>query len=284
MYSQLGNIVFKGLKGYRAFQSTRETNFAQHPVIEGKPKLQRVGTNLEELALSIQFHASFCTPETEIAAMESARASATVLPFVSGTGEYFGTFVIKSLRKTMEELGTDGSIKFCTVEIELLEFATSDPLSSANLAAKLGGIANAFNKPLQVTPIARLQSEAATISKPLTSAKSLASAAGGYMNKAKQVASQAAHYGRKAQESLKSMRQQLDEANTAITNAKEVYQSAARMKQAIAETQGALSATLQALEGGSLDDALVANRSLQLAVSRSSAASSEVVNITATRR
>ena len=284
MYAQLGNIVFKGLKGFQGLQSTRETNFAQHAVIEGKPKLQRIGTNLEELTIGIQFHASFCTPETEISALDSARQDAEVLPFVNGAGEFLGTFVIKSIRKTMEELGTDGSIKMCTVDLDLMEFATSDAQSSAGLAAMAAGIAMAGNLPMQVNQIARVQSEAAGISAPLTTAKALSTTTSSYITKAKQVASQAQHYKDKAQATLRTMRDALETSNRMLTNAKRTYQTAAQIKKAIADTQNSISSTIFALQGGTIDDALFANRELQRAVSSMNTATTEVVNITATRR
>lgn len=283
MYSQLGNIVFQGLKGFESFQSKRETNYAQHAVIDGKPKLQRIGTNLEEVNLSIQFHGSFCTPETEIGSLDSAREAGEILPLLLGSGELVGNFVIQSISKDIMDLDERGSIKLAVLTISLLESATTDALASAALNAVLGGVGNAANAALNVVLKPQAISEASQITKPLTSAKSLSATATAAMNKAKQVGAQAAHYMSRAQESLKDMNKALEQSNKAISEAKQVYSSAGRIKGAIADTQGALSATIVALEGGSIDDALVANRELQTAVSRTNSASSEIVNISATR-
>jgi phage protein U len=284
MYAQLGNIVFQGLKGFTSFQSKRETNLVQHAVIEGKPRLQRIGTNLEEVTITIQFHASFCVPETEMTALDSLREAAEIVPLLTGSGEFLGNFVIQAITKDVEELGTDGSLKSLTASLTLLEGASSDPLAAASLAAKLGGIGNAANLASKVTQVARIHSEAAAIAKPMSTARALAASAGTAIAKAKAVAAQGTHYVRRAQEGLKETRNALNEANKAVTDAKQVYQSAQRMKQAIADPQGAVSATLAALQGGTIDDALTANVELQKAVPRSNGAFSEVTNIAGTRR
>lgn len=284
MYAQLGNIVFEGLKGFDSFQSKTEANLVQHQVIEGKPRLQRVGMNLDEVTLTIQLHASFCTPDTEISGLLSLVESSEVVPLLSGTGAFFGNFVVQSLTKDVVEFGKDGSVKAAQLSLSLLESQVADASATAALTAKLSGLANAINSPAKVVAVARIQSEAAGIAKPLTGARALAASAGNAIVKAKAVANQAAHYAKRAQDMLRSTQRELQKANTAITQAKQVYQSAARMKQAIADAQQGVSATLTALEGGTIDDALVANRELQKAVSRTSSASSEVTNIVATRK
>jgi phage protein U len=284
MYAQLGNIIFSGLKGFDALSSKRETNFAKNEVIEGKPRLQKVGTNLEEVQLSIQFHASFCVPETEIAALEAIREAAEIVPLIGGSGEFWGNFVVQSITKDVLELGSQGNIKIAILNVSLLECEVADALAAAGLTAKFAGIGNAANAALKVVNAARIQSEAASIAKPVTRAKALATTVGNQITKAKAVASQATHYAKRAQDGLKEMRGALTEANTALTEAKEVYQSTVRMKGAFTDTQAAISATIVALEAGNIDKALTANQSLQLAVSRTSSACSEVTNITATRK
>ncbi len=284
MYAQLGNIVFKGLKGFETFQSKRETNYAQHAVIDGKPKLQRIGSNLEEVTLAIQFHGAFCTPETEIGALERARDSAEILPLLLGSGEFVGNFAIQSIVKDIEDLDHLGSIKSAVLQVQLIESVQADPLASAALSAVLGGLGNAANAALKVAPAAQLVSEPSQIVRPLTKMKALAATVGNQIAKAKAVASQANHYARRAQEGLKDMRDALEQSNKAITEAKQVYSSAARVKDAIADTQGYVSATITALQAGNIDGAIIANRELSSAVSRTSSASSDIVNLTATRK
>lgn len=284
MYAQLGNIVFQGLKGFDTFRSKRETNFAQHAVIDGKPKLQRIGSNLEEVSLSLQFHASFCDPQVEASALEAARDAAEILPLLLGSGEFVGNFAIQTITKDIEDLDHLGNLKNLIVDVQLIEAVVADAQAAAALSAVLGGFGNAANASLRVVPSPQSVSEASKITKPLTRAKALAASVGNQIAKAKAVASQANHYARRAQEGLRSMQNALDESNKALTEAKQIYSSAARVKDAIADTQGYVSATITALQSGNIDGALVANRELQSAVSRSNSASSEIVNITATRK
>lgn len=284
MYAQIGNIVFKGLRGFDSFQQKRETNFAQHAVIEGKPRLQRVGTNLDEINISIQFHASFCDPETEIRALDRLRQSAEIVAVLAGSGEFIGNFVIQSISRDVSDLGPRGNIMNAIVSLTLLEAVIADPVGAASLAAKLSGFGNALNNPLKVNVIPRLQSEASAIAAPVTKANALAGTVSDLMTKAKRVSGQASHYAKRAQEGLREMQSAVSEANQKLTDAQQVYASAVRMKGSFAETQGAISSTILALQSGDLDGALTANQSLQLAVSRTNSACSEVTNITATRR
>lgn len=284
MYAQLGNIVFKGLRGFEYIQSKRETNYSTHEVIEGKPRLQRMGTNLEEVSMTIQFHGSFCTPETEIAAIDTLREDGEIVPLIAGSGEFWGNFVVKAVTKDITELDHLGNIKIAVLSLTLLEAEVADLLGSRSLAAKLSGVGNAANNPFLMTKLPRVQSEAAAIARPVTSAKGFAGAASGYIAKAKSVSTQSAHYAKKAKDNLKKASDSLAEANTTLTNAKNVYQSAQRMKESFVDTQNQMSAAIAALNAGNIDGAIEADRNIQLAVSRTSSACTEVINITATRR
>lgn len=136
MYAQLGEIVFEGLKGFDSFNDSRSTNYAEHALIEGKPRLQRVGTNLQEISLSVLLHASFCSPEVEYAAMDDARENGEVLPFVLGNGIYVGDFVIVSLQKEVIQTDFQGNIVSQSVSLSLKEYYFADRLQRKQLEAK----------------------------------------------------------------------------------------------------------------------------------------------------
>jgi phage protein U len=164
MQAQLGSIIFEGLKGFESFASTKEANYAEHALIEGKPKLQRVGDNLENLQVSVLFDVAFCSPQSEIDALEAARSAGEILPLIMGDGRFAGTFIIKSAAVTHQKQSNVGSILQAEVSLTLLEFATGDPASVVANTAIREAFANPINKMPLLTPSFPPSTEAAIAS------------------------------------------------------------------------------------------------------------------------
>lgn len=150
MYAQLGNIVFERLVGFYSFDHTKEANIVEHALIDGRPRLQRVGTNLDKVRIDILFHVAFCSPEEQIKALDSARDESEIMPFVLGNGENIGTFVIKSTTVNHKHLDSIGNIIEASVSVDLMEHYESNPLATAFESAVSGAFANAQNSPAQV--------------------------------------------------------------------------------------------------------------------------------------
>lgn len=151
MYAQLGDIVFQGLIGFNSFDHSKEANLVEHALIDGKPILQRVGTNLDKIRIDIMFHVAFCNPEAQLRAMDSARDNGDVLPFILGNGTDLGDFVIKSTSQTTKQLDGNGGIREVTLSVELVEHVEGDALTAAIQAAISAGFANAQNSPAQAS-------------------------------------------------------------------------------------------------------------------------------------
>jgi len=126
-YATLGSIRFEGLKSFSELSETKSANYAQIPVIGGKPVLQRIGTDLAEITLGITFHRGFCDPDTEIAALESLRVSGEILPLTTGAGETLGNFVIRSISRDLVQTHTDGTTWEARLSLSLLETAQTIP-------------------------------------------------------------------------------------------------------------------------------------------------------------
>ncbi len=150
MYAQLGNIKFETLIGFESLTDTRATNFAEHPLIEGKPRLQRVGTNLQELSFSLSFHSMFCVPEDEYDKLNNAREAAEVLPLVYGNGYVEGEFVIVSVGRKINQTDNNGNYVHITCDVTLKEFTSANKIQAAQSRAKLNAFAVDVNRPLPV--------------------------------------------------------------------------------------------------------------------------------------
>lgn len=140
MYAQLGNIIFTPVKGFTDVSVTSETNLVEHALIDGKPKIQRVGTNLETMEITILFDVAFCTPQSEVDALNSSREAGEVMPLVMGSGRFVGNYVIKSVQQTKVHEATDGTLLQAEVSLSLMEFANKQ----LNQAVSQSAISSAF--------------------------------------------------------------------------------------------------------------------------------------------
>jgi len=135
MYAQLGNIRFEGLKGFSNFSHERGVNYAQHELINGKPKLQSVGDNLDSISFGMYLHSEFTNPEADIETLRLAMQNREVLPLLLGNGRILGFFVIPNFSQSNSFTDPLGNLIEVTLNIELLESFSDSPLREAELQA-----------------------------------------------------------------------------------------------------------------------------------------------------
>jgi phage protein U len=153
MYAQLGSTIFEGLKSFTGVSSVRETNFAELPLIEGKPKLQRIGTKLENISINMLLSIDFCVPQDEIDSLDASREAGEILPLISGNGLYVGNFVIKTIRKNELHTTPEGDIMQVDLQVDLVEHYDADLANSIAVGAINTGFAMAQNDPPLFAPI-----------------------------------------------------------------------------------------------------------------------------------
>jgi phage protein U len=152
MHSQLGTIIFEGRRGFTSLSSTREANYAEHALIENKPKLQRVGQNLEVIEGVMFFDMSFCDPQEEIDKLESSREIGEIMPLIMGDGRFVGEFVIKTLKNTQVYHADNGRTLQAEIGITLLEYWDADREANTESSAIAQAFANPDNSPSTYTP------------------------------------------------------------------------------------------------------------------------------------
>jgi len=135
MYAQLGNIRFEGLKGFSNFSHERGVNYAQHELINGKPRLQAVGDNLDSISFGMYLHSEFTNPEADIETLRLAMQNREVLPLLLGNGRILGFFVIPNFSQSNSFTDPLGNLIEVTLNIELLESFSDSPLREAELQA-----------------------------------------------------------------------------------------------------------------------------------------------------
>lgn len=153
MHSQLGTFIFEGRLSPSASQRTYETNYVEHPLIENRPTVQRIGEKLRVLNLAMVLDQSFCNPSEVISNMESSRSVGEILPLIMGDGRYFGTYVIKKMTITEEWNAPDGTLLNAGLQIELLEYFDPDAEASQRISDISSGFAMLSNDPPAFTPV-----------------------------------------------------------------------------------------------------------------------------------
>jgi phage protein U len=165
---QLGSIVYSGATAPSSLDIGGSASYAEHALLVGKPMIQRVGSGLDSLTMSLRLHQGHTIPEDRIAELETAMQSGEVMPLLTGAGDVLGEFVVTDVTKTMLALAPDGSIIECTVSVTLLEYSTPDRASRRKNAARRQAFALEENDPVPSAPgatqqVERLASEETTV-------------------------------------------------------------------------------------------------------------------------
>ncbi|OIP06942.1 MAG: hypothetical protein AUK53_11720 [Betaproteobacteria bacterium CG2_30_59_46] len=120
-HAMLGTIGFDVLSQIEGVEESFSANFAEHALIEGKPRLQWVGDNLGEVTWNLMFHAGFCVPTVELLKLRAAVAAHTPLPLVFASGAHQGWFVPVSVNVTTRMTRGDGTLLWIEAQLKMRE-------------------------------------------------------------------------------------------------------------------------------------------------------------------
>ncbi|WP_405119225.1 phage tail protein [Pseudomonas leptonychotis] len=122
IWAVLGEIEFE-LTNHPSAQAERGTaDYAEHAMLQGKPKLQWIGEGLDELTLELAFHAALVDPEVQLRKLKTAKAAHEPLPYVLGSGDYRGIYVITALDVTTRKTDGNGRLLSALANISLREY------------------------------------------------------------------------------------------------------------------------------------------------------------------
>jgi phage protein U len=122
MFALLGDIQFDLITYFDGFESQFGANFAEHALIEGKPRLQWIGDNLEEIRIDLAFHVHYCDPEAELAKLKKALAAHEAMALVLGNGDYKGWFVLTEVQATSRHTDKAGTLIALDARMVLREY------------------------------------------------------------------------------------------------------------------------------------------------------------------
>ena len=283
MYAQLGSIIFEGLKGFTSLDSRKSPSLVQHAVIDGKPKLQRTGDNLDEVMFDMTFHSRFCNPESEVRKLNTAMDSGEIMALITGSGETLGNFVVSGIEESVKHTTKTGAIILTTLSVTLLESAGEDILSQAMSAAKGIAFANAGNTPKTV-PFTSFNSTAVLATQKLTEAVSLQRAGTLNLSLAESSSDVRANELRKAQKAFEGVEKSIESFEGAFGAVQSAVANAAAIQSAAATAKTYAQSVITAVKAADISSAVSSNRDLRNGLGDLKFQSSSLVTLVATRR
>lgn len=121
-HALLGEISFALISYGAEVESNFAANYAEHALIEGKPRLQWTGDKLNDVSWKLVFHADFCDPARELEKLRAAIAAHEALPLVYANGDYKGWFVPTEAHLTLHHTTADGTAVWIEVKLSLREY------------------------------------------------------------------------------------------------------------------------------------------------------------------
>ncbi|OHX10254.1 hypothetical protein BI347_20875 [Chromobacterium sphagni] len=122
MFALLGEVQFDLITYFDGFESQFGADYAEHALIDGKPRLQHIGDKLDEIRIQLSFHSQYCDPEQELLKLRSALAAHQAMALVLGNGDYKGWFVLTDVTATSKQTDKAGTLIAMDANITLREF------------------------------------------------------------------------------------------------------------------------------------------------------------------
>lgn len=122
MFALLGDIQFDLITYFDGFESQFGADFAEHALIEGKPRLQWIGDKLDEIRIQLSFHTQFCDPERELLRLKTAKEARQAMAMVLGNGDYKGWFVLTDVSATSKQTDKAGTLLALEASLTLREY------------------------------------------------------------------------------------------------------------------------------------------------------------------
>ena len=233
MYAQLGNIRFEGLKGFYNFSHERSVNYAQHELINGKPRLQAVGDNLDSISFGMYLHSEFTNPEADIEAMRLAMQERTVLPLILGNGRVLGFFVIPNFSQMNSFTDPLGNLIEATLTVDLLESFSENPLREAEIRAINQAFATSSRNSNVRSVLPAKISQGMTVTTEIAQVQKSASEVTVYAKRVEEVPSRSEYWSGKISKSLNDIEGGLTKVQSVLSDASDLQDLAQSIPSAI---------------------------------------------------
>ncbi len=121
MFALLGDITFQVIGSPETYNDSRRYDYAEHRVIQDRPRLQWLADDLTRIRLELLLHRSFTNPATSLVVMLEAASTHLALPLIFGNGDFRGYFVITQIDTTSRQMSGSGDLFGVSVRLSLCE-------------------------------------------------------------------------------------------------------------------------------------------------------------------
>lgn len=254
---RLGNsIIFDGLLSPDSVRRSRGAKYAEIAVATGKPRLQRVGTDLEEISLPVRLNRQFCDPPEVLALFDAARIAGTVMELTSTAGTVFGNFIVVSVSENIVDADKDGNVIEVSLDVTLKEYFDPDPSATLSAQARTKAFANDTAKVLPVTPFATPITPPASISGNARGAVAANNSANDLMVRAQTDTTEQLSLMARAKAQVEKAAEKVDTVKKQLQQYLTLAAAAPNMLAAATSAYSLLQGTITALAAGNLGAAL----------------------------
>lgn len=122
MYALYGETEFDVVGFFDKLGFKHSVDYAEHKLIDGKPRLQWIADNLDEINVTLVFHTMFCDPTAELNKLKQAMTAHEPAALVFGNGEYNGRFVITEISPEIIHTDPTGNPISSQCQVSFKEF------------------------------------------------------------------------------------------------------------------------------------------------------------------
>lgn len=127
-FCTLGDLTLQLGEAPGTFREKYAAEFAEHGVVQGKPKLQAIGGKLDELQLEFQHHVGRADIGAIFNRLFEMLDGAEVVTLTMGDGEYLGQFVVTALDFDRTATFDNGTTMAATYTVALREYSAAPVL------------------------------------------------------------------------------------------------------------------------------------------------------------
>lgn len=124
--ASFGEIVFRSFFGFTMtfdnMQIESSSNYAEHAIIAGKPKLEYTGESLDEANIDVKLSSYFgVDPITSVKQFQEYRKTREINPLIVGS-HVIGNFVITKLSEGIKKVDNFGLITTIELKVTFKEY------------------------------------------------------------------------------------------------------------------------------------------------------------------
>ena len=150
MYFQIGDLIFSNLLGFSGLSINRGGKIQEISRANNKAILQKTGTELQTLSISINVNRQFADVDAITNQLNDYSENGTIVSVLDGTGFYYGRFIVMTVSQSVQTLDVDGAKIAVGLSIELKEYAEDNKESDEVIAARNSATALEENKPIRI--------------------------------------------------------------------------------------------------------------------------------------